>query len=163
MPRISPPLKASHILSIAADARRAIKRQRNAHAPVTLSASDAADICEQALTKPVILLKEGVWQSWARDAGTFGSMASATAAIHFFGGSGYLYGIMGVVWFSWIVSRSMMHGKRNERTPQEALKFLAEQYPELHTPYDPDHQWSDVHEGFIHYILLDRGIPRADA
>lgn len=131
----------------------AARRAQGSLAPTSVAACDLIALCNQAVNTPVILLRETVAASALRDLITFGSMVAATAAIYFMGGSGYLYGVMGVVWFMWITSRSMAAGRKAQKTPEEALKFLADNYPDLHTPYDPDHQWSDVHEAFVDYLM----------
>jgi hypothetical protein len=76
----------------------------------------------------VIIIREGVLESWARDAVTFGALAGASYFINVYaGGSGWLNFTLAIAWFAWVAGRGAAH--RIKRSPAEARAWLDEHFP----------------------------------
>jgi hypothetical protein len=68
----------------------------------------------------VILGEESVIQSWARDIGTFGSLAAITYANHhYLGGSAWIYAAIAFSWLIWVTAKATRKAQQHTMTAEK--------------------------------------------
>ena len=83
------------------------------------------------MANKIILIREGVISSWAKDGFTFGMLAALPIINHrFAGGSGWIYFCIALSWLIIVLSRASGVRKKAEMTPVEAKHWLDENFPE---------------------------------
>jgi hypothetical protein len=78
----------------------------------------------------IIMIHQTVFESWARDVFSFGTLIAVmwfNAA--YCGGSAWIYAIMGVCWMLWIIARSSKMSADGRKTPDEAREWLDRKFP----------------------------------
>ena len=79
----------------------------------------------------IILLREGVLQSWLKDGFTFGMLSALPWFNHqYCGGSGWINMTIALMWIIVILGRASETRRKSEMTPAEAKAWLAEHYPD---------------------------------
>ena len=83
------------------------------------------------MSNKVILIREGVLSSWAKDCFTLVILVALPIINHrFAGGSGWIYFCIAMSWLMIVFSRASGIRKKAEMTPLEAKRWLADNYPE---------------------------------
>jgi hypothetical protein len=78
--------------------------------------------------KQFIMVRERVWESWARD--TYSLLVLIGAMwfnANYCGGSGWIYAVTALLWFVWLLGKASKH--RREMTSAEARAWLDENFP----------------------------------
>lgn len=79
----------------------------------------------------VILLREGVLQSWLRDGVSFGMLGALPWFNYTYcGGSGWINMAIAFAWFIAVLARASGERRKCEMTPTEAKAWLAVHYPD---------------------------------
>jgi hypothetical protein len=79
----------------------------------------------------IILVRESVWKSWARDGFTFGWLAVLPWFNHTYGGgSGWIYCAIAFAWFITLVARASGQRAKMTMTPAEVRAWLDANHPE---------------------------------
>ncbi len=79
----------------------------------------------------IILLREGVLQSWLKDGFTLGMLAALPWFNHAYcGGSGWINMAIAFGWFFTVFARASGLRRKSEMTPAEARAWLDEHHPD---------------------------------
>lgn len=92
---------------------------------------------DKASTK-IIILREGVLQSWAKDAVTLGGLMALPWFNHNYGGgSAWIYAAIAILWIIGLPAKIFRLAGDNQKTPDEARAWLDEHYPASRAPVSP--------------------------